>query len=298
MPTGKNWLYFTYVNLGFIIYIIFTYYLVSLQEIRENWPKYRCNPMYMPLSDDIQKDFTYCIQTIQSGFMGYLLQPLTYITSSLTAMGGNFTNQINDIRAMFNKIRTFTTSIVQSIFGVFLNLVIEFQTIIIGMKDLFAKTIGILVTLLYVMDGSLKTMNSAWKGPTGQLVRRLGKCFHPDTKLKLNNGTIVSMKNIQLGDILENGSIVKSTMQINNREDSEPFYRIPGAGINGEDILVTGSHLVFDKIKRTFIEIKDYSKAEKTDIYADWFSCLITSNNKITVGNEVFWDWEDHFIKY
>lgn len=298
MPTGKNWLYFTYVNLGFIIYIIFTYYLVSLQEIRENWPKYRCNPMYMPLSDDIQKDFTYCIQTIQSGFMGYLLQPLTYITSSLTAMGGNFTNQINDIRAMFNKIRTFTTSIVQSIFGVFLNLVIEFQTIIIGMKDLFAKTIGILVTLLYVMDGSLKTMNSAWKGPTGQLVRRLGKCFHPDTKLKLNNGTIVSMKNIQLGDILENGSIVKSTMQINNREDSEPFYRIPGAGINGEDILVTGSHLIFDKIKRTFIEIKDYSKAEKTDIYADWFSCLITSNNKITVGNEVFWDWEDHFIKY
>lgn len=298
MPTGKNWLYFTYVNLGFIIYIIFTYYLVSLQEIRENWPKYRCNPMYMPLSDDIQKDFTYCIQTIQSGFMGYLLQPLTYITSSLTAMGGNFTNQINDIRAMFNKIRTFTTSIVQSIFGVFLNLVIEFQTIIIGMKDLFAKTIGILVTLLYVMDGSLKTMNSAWKGPTGQLVRRLGKCFHPDTKLKLNNGTIVSMKNIQLGDILENGSIVKSTMQINNREDSEPFYKIPGAGINGEDILVTGSHLVFDKIKRTFIEIKDYSKAEKTDIYADWFSCLITSNNKITVGNEVFWDWEDHFIKY
>ena len=298
MPTGKNWLYFTYVNLGFIIYIIFTYYLVSLQEIRENWPKYRCNPMYMPLSDDIQKDFTYCIQTIQSGFMGYLLQPLTYITSSLTAMGGNFTNQINDIRAMFNKIRTFTTSIIQSVFGVFLNLVIEFQTIIIGMKDLFAKTIGILVTLLYVMDGSLKTMNSAWKGPTGQLVRRLGKCFHPDTKLKLNNGTIVSMKNIQLGDILENGSIVKSTMQINNREDSEPFYKIPGAGINGEDILVTGSHLIFDKIKRTFIEIKDYSKAEKTDIYADWFSCLITSNNKITVGNEVFWDWEDHFIKY
>jgi hypothetical protein len=298
MPTGRNWLYFTYVNLGFILYIIFTYYLVSLQEIKENWPKYRCNPMYMPLSDDIQKDFTYCIQTVQSGYMGYLLQPLTYITSSLTAMGGNFTNQINDIRGMFNKIRTFTSSIIQTVFGVFLNLVIEFQTIIIGMKDLFAKTIGILVTLLYVMDGSLKTMNSAWKGPTGQLVRRLGKCFHPDTKLKLNNGTIVSMKNIRLGDILENGSIVRSTMQIDNREEPEPLYKISGAGVDNEDIFVTGSHLVFDKVKRIFIQVKDYSKAEKTDIYIDWFSCLITSNNNIAVGSQLFWDWEDHFIKY
>jgi hypothetical protein len=298
MPTGRNWLYFTYVNLGFILYIIFTYYLVSIQEIKENWPKYRCNPIYMPLSDDIQKDFTYCIQTVQSGFMGYLLQPLTYITSSLTAMGGNFTNQINDIRGMFDKIRTFTSSIIQTVFGVFLNLVIEFQTITISMKDLVGKTIGIVATFLYVLDGSLKTMNSAWKGPTGQLVRKLGKCFHPDTKLKLNDGTVVSMKNIRLGDILENGSIVQSTMQINNREEPEPLYKIPGAGVDNQDIFVTGSHLVFDKVKRMFIQVKDYSKAEKTDIYLDWFSCLITSNNNIAVGSQLFWDWEDHFIKY
>lgn len=297
MPTGRNWLYFIYVNLGFIAYISFTYYLVSLKEIKDNWPKYRCNPMYMPLSDDIQTDFQYCIQSIQSGFMGHLLQPLTYITASLTALGGNFSEQINAIRGMFDKIRTFTTSIIQSVFGVFLNLIIEFQTIIIGMRDLFGKTIGILVTMLYVLDGSLKTMNSAWRGPTGQMVRALGKCFHPDTKLKLNNGKIVSMKNIKMGDILENGSTVRAVMQIDNNEESVPFYKIPNAGINGEDIFVTGSHMVYDKLSRNFIEVKDYSKAEKTDIYANWFSCLITQNHKIVIGNELFWDWEDHFVK-
>jgi hypothetical protein len=204
----------------------------------------------MPLSDDMTSDFTYCIQNITSSFMGYLLQPLTFITSTLATLGGKFTDQINSIRQMFDKIRTFVSSIIQSIFGVFLNIIIEFQKIIMGMKDLIGKTIGILVTLMYVMDGSLKTMNSAWNGPSGQLVRALGKCFYPETKIKLKNGNIVTIKDINLGDVLENGSVVYSTMKIDNKNNKEDLYCIKEKGVNGENIHVTGSHLVFDDSKQ------------------------------------------------
>jgi hypothetical protein len=297
MPTGKNWLYFIYVNIGFTLYIVATYYLSSIKEIKDNWPQYRCNPMYMPLSDDMSTDFTYCIQNTTSSFMGYLLQPLTFITSSLSSMGMDFSNQINSIRGMFDKIRNFVSSITQSIFGVFLNLIIEFQKIIMGMKDLMGKTIGILVTLMYVMDGSLKTMNSAWKGPSGQLVRALGKCFYPETKIKLKNGNILFIKDVNLGDILENGSVVYSTMKIDNKINSEDLYCIKGKGVNGTDIHVTGSHLVFDDSKRKFIRVSEYNKAIKSKVKTEWFSCLITSDHKIKIGTELFWDWEDHFIK-
>lgn len=193
---------------------------------------------------------------------------------------------------MFNKIRTMFTSIIQSVFGVFLNLIIEFQKIIISMKDLVGKTIGTMVTFLFVMDGSLKTMNSAWSGPTGQLVRSLGKCFHPETKVKLQNGNIVSISEVNLGDILENGSVVESTMQISNANKTERIYLIDGP----TKIYVTGSHLVFDKSKNEFIKVENYSNAKLVDINIDWFSCLITSDHKITIGDEVFWDWEDHFV--
>ena len=295
MPTGKNWINFIYINLGFMAYIIAMYYLTSIQEIKANWPLYRCNPMYMPLSDNIEKDFTYCIQNIQGNFMGYLLQPLTFITSSLTGILGNFVGEINTVREMFNKIRTLTSDVIQNVFGVFLNLIIEFQKIIIGIRDLMGKTIGILVTLLYVMDGSIKTMNSTWNGPTGQLVRTLGKCFDPDTQIELKNGEIVYMKDINLGDILKNGSIVISTMKIDNKNNSVPFYLIENAGVNGVDIKVTGSHLIFDKINKKFVKVEEYSRAKKTETKAEWFSCLITSDNKIVIGSEIFWDWEDHF---
>ena len=297
MPSGKNWVNFLYVNLAFAIYISGVFYYSQVAQIKANWPLYRCNPMYMPLADDMQENFTYCIQSMQTNFMGYLLQPLTFITNSLGSMLGNFMDEINSIRAMFNKIRTLFSDIIQSVFGVFLNLVIEFQRITIGIKDLIGKTIGIMVSLMYIMDGSIKTMNSTWNGPPGQMVRALGKCFHPDTRIKLRNGIVKPIKAIDLGDILEDGSIVESVMKIDNKREPVPLYIIKNSGVEDNDIFVTGSHLVFDQKANKFIKVENYSKAIRTNIQIEWFSCLITSNHKIKIGNEIFWDWEDHFLK-
>lgn len=294
MPSGKNWVNFLYVNIAFAIYIAGVFYFNQIAQIKANWPLYRCNPMYMFLAEDVEENFTYCIQNMQSSFMGYLLQPITFITSSLTAMMGGFMGDIQNIRAMFNKIRTFFSSIIESVFGVFLNLIIEFQRITIGIKDLIGKTIGIMVSLMYVMDGSVKTMNSTWNGPPGQMVRALGKCFHPFTSLKLQDGTIKYMKDIDLGDVLEDGSIVESVLKIDNKKDKLPFYSIKD---ETKDILVTGAHLVFDETKNTFVKVENYKKATKTNKTYDWFSCLITDTHCIPIGNEIFWDWEDHFVK-
>jgi hypothetical protein len=303
MPSGKNWINFIYINLAFAAYIAGTFYLNSLQNIKANWPQYRCNPIYMPLSDNIETDFAYCIQNMQSNFMGYLLQPITFLTSSLTSVVSSFTSEVNSVRAMFNKIRTFISSIIQSVFGVFLNLIIEFQKIIIGLKDLMGKTIGIMTTLMYIIDGSIMTMNSSWNGPAGQMVRALGKCFHPDTLVELKNGTIVAMKDLHLGDVLKNGSIVESTMKIDNKKDKLPLYVIQNKETDdniiqkqSKDIYVTGSHLVYDKNLKQFIRVEKYSNAIKSSVETDWFCCLITSDHKIKIGNETFWDWEDHLV--
>ena len=297
MPSGKNWMNFIYINLAFGIYIAGVFYYGQMAQIKANWPLYRCNPMYMGLADDIESNFVYCIQNMQTGFMGYLLQPLTYVTSSMSSMLGGFSNDINNVRAMFNKIRTFMSSTIQSVFGVFLNLVIEFQKITISINDLIGKIIGTMVSLMYILSGSITTMNSTWNGPPGQMIRALGKCFYPETSVKLKNGTIKAMKDIDLGDILENGSIVESVMKIDNKQNPIPLYVIKGTGVNKEDIYVTGSHLVLNNDTKQFIKTEDYFKAELSDKKTEWFSCLITSDHKIQIGNEMFWDWEDHFVK-
>ena len=297
MPSGKNWVNFIYVNLAFAIYVGAIFYYSQVAQIKAQWPLYRCNPMYMPLADNMEENFVYCVQSMQTNFMGHLLQPLTFITSSLGGVLGGFVGEINDIRAMFDKIRTFISDTIQSIFGVFLNLVIEFQRITMGIKDLIGKTIGVMVSLMYIMDGSIKTMNSTWNGPPGQLVRTLGKCFHPSTNVQLQNGNIKAMKDIDLGDILEDGAIVESVMKIDNTRDRAPLYIIRNGGVRNADIYVTGSHLVYDDTIKNFIKVENYSGAEIAILEADWFSCLITSNHRIKIGQQLFWDWEDHFVK-
>jgi hypothetical protein len=140
-------------------------------------------------------------------------------------------------------------------------------------------------------------MQSTWNGPPGQLVRALGKCFHPHTSIYLKDGTVKYMKDAILGDVLEDGSVIESIMTIDNKKEKLPFYTIKNTAKNGENIFVTGSHLVFDKSKNKFIKVEDYSKAELTTITYDYFSCLITDTHRIKIGDEIFWDWEDHFVK-
>lgn len=299
MPTGKDWLRFIYVNVGFIIVICINLISSSIDEIKENWPEYRCNPIYMPLSDDIQSDFGYCVQNMQTDFMGYLLQPITYVLSNIGNMATEFTASIDFVRGMFSKIRTFVTTIIQSIFGVFMNIIIEMQKIIIGIRDLVGKIIGIITTLMYVMDGTVKTMESGWDGPPGQMVRALGSCFLPETKVKLKNGKILFMKDLDLGDILENGSTVNAVMRIDNKNQktNEQLYILKKMGVNEEDIYVTGSHLIMNDLGN-FVEVKDDSKAVKENkLKPEWFSCLITDDHIIKLGKTTFWDWEDYIIK-
>lgn len=299
MPKGIDWFHFVYVNLGFAAQVIAMYFFIALDDIKNNWPKYRCNPMYMPLASQMGTsmgdNFVYCVQNMQTNFMGYLLEPINYILSNLTNLASSFTLAIGDVREMLNYIRNMFTDIVGGIFGVFLNLITEFQKIMIAITDLIGKIVGILVTMVYVMDGSVKTMNSAWNGPPGQMVRVVGNCFHPETNIKLKTGEIYYMKDLRLGDILENGSKVVALMQIDNPDKKHNLYKIPKRGVDESDIYVTASHMI--EYNGNYIEVSKHPLAVKqTEIQTDWFSCLITDDHRILIGAQLFWDWDDYLL--
>jgi len=233
--------------------------------------------------------------------MAYLMQPLQYNLSILGETGSKLTSSLNDARAFISNIRSFITNIVQSIFSVFLNILIEFQRITINIKDLFNKLIGIMATLMFTLDGSIMTMNATWSGPPGQLVRAL--CFHPETILKLKDDSFICMKDIPLNSVLKNGSIVYAVMNISNVDKDgkciESLYKIKGGenvSVNNKnnDILVSGSHLVYDPTSTNFVQVEHLPQAEKTDIECKTFTCLITSNHIIPIGKWIFHDWEDN----
>ena len=294
-----------FIFLIFIGLFLFNIFVTGMKDIKDNWPEYRCNPTVMPFASqfgvDPSANFTYCIQNMQTGFMGYLLEPVNYALSMVNSLGGEFTESIQSIRNVINNMRNFLSSIVQNIFGVFLNILIQFQKIIIAMKDMVGKIVGIITVLLYTIDGVVKAMQSAWGSPAGDVMRAL--CFMPNTLVKLENGKIVQMQHLNLGDVLLNGSVVCATMQIKNFigtkafnknksdfDQIESIYRL-GGGVANAPIHVTGSHLV--QHMGEWIPVKDHPDAKTTSLKTKWLSCLITSDHLIPIGSHIFHDWED-----
>ena len=123
------------------------------------------------------------------------------------------------------------------------------------------------------------------KGKRGKRGKRR-RCFSPETLIKLQNGDEVAMKDLKLGDVLVNGSVVKATMKIKN--DNDPYYKLPGS------IHVTGSHYIKDGDK--YVQVKDFPGAELTTQTDPVVSCLVTDDHKIPVGDFIFWDWEDNLV--
>ena len=301
-----------FIILIFLALYMFNILSIGIKKIEDDWPTYRCNPAVMPFASMFGKDtvtnFTYCIQTMQGNYMGFLLEPVHYNLDVIGDLGNTIMNALQSARAFINNLRNFITSIIQNVFGVFLNILIEFQRVMIELKDMVMKTVGILVTLLYTLDGSIKTAKSVWNGAPGQAVRLLaGFCFHPDTMVKTEDGKLHKISEVPLNTKLKNGAIVQSVMKLSNlKQDGtqrEKMYKVQ-YGEEGRDIYVSGTHLMWDPNDAKFVQVQEYADncrelglenvCQVTEEKCEELSCLITSNHTIPIGQWIFHDWEDN----
>jgi len=67
------------------------------------------------------------------------------------------------------------TNIFSSIYGVFLNVIVEFNVLVIKLQDTQGKISGIITTLLYVMTAVQYTFESMWNGIPGKMIQTIGK---------------------------------------------------------------------------------------------------------------------------
>ena len=280
------------ILLVFFVLFLAPFFSIGIQKIKDNWVEYRCNPMAMPFAgffgENPTQTFTFCIQSMLKDFMGYLLIPLQQSITMMHSMGGGLESSVNNVRKMISAVRTSITEIVESIFGVLLNTIVEIQKLMVNLKDLMAKIVGIMTTLLFMVYGSMQTMQSAWNGPPGHMVRSL--CFRSTTKIQLFNGELREIKQLNLGDRLKDGGLVEAVLKLKNT--SNEYFYILDNGEKKEDIYVTGRHMIQNRDGQ-FIPVEIHIDSKKTEIKDEIVYCLVTSTNRILIGERTFWDWND-----
>ena len=293
----KDIAYVVLIIIAFGILHFTGFIMLRLKDLEENWPKHRCNPMTMPfasyLGHDPMANFTYCVGNIQKDLMGFFLEPLQYVLGMVGNLGEWILARLNLLREFFNMFRKFLSTMVGDIYGMFVNVLIQVQSLVIKLKDTVMKLVGILMTFMYLIQGAMMTGQSVNRGPIGESLRSI--CFHKDTPVSLKNGTTMKMKDLKLGTILENGAEVYGILTLKG-DKQNPYYKIWSDKLN-TNIYVTGDHKILDDVEDKDIEcfkpVSEVSYARKTDIYDEELSCLITSNHRIPIGEYTFWDWED-----
>ena len=304
------WMYFKIIIECVILCVIFIWPImyvqasVQIENMKKKWSAIRCEPqniIYYPfVSENITEDLTHCVENIMTNSMGEYLKPLTGSFSSLTTFGTSLLNQLQSFRVMIDFIRTSMSGIVSTFFSYIIKTIVIFYKFQINIKQLLSKLVAIILAYIYLVQGEVYLGISIMEGTPGKLIKalsskKIGHCFADTTELLLQNGQIKQISKLALGDVLVNGSIVLVTMQILNIYE-EPFYLVPN-GVNGNNIYVSGTHYMYDTSIQKFQIVENITHlSKKTNMISKVMYCVITNNNLIQIGNQLFWDWEDFKI--
>jgi hypothetical protein len=153
----------------FLFMCAVTYFQIQnkLQEVKQDWPKYRCRPDVMPFAGWInapegtdpmeytKQNFMECNSNITKSVFD---QPMVMVYAGFNVVMKIFKNildVIEKLRLFLNKIRETLKEIFLAIFNRIQNVVIPVQVMLIKMVDFFEKIKGILATFLLTFVGVL-----------------------------------------------------------------------------------------------------------------------------------------------
>lgn len=168
---GKDILNVALILIVFVCLFCASFFNGGIKQIKKNWPVYRCNPVVMPFAGvfgyDAAANMTYCIQSAQSQYMSYLLDPLYYALSVTNSIGNSLSSDMQSMRKMLGSTRGLMGGNFLNIFSKLINIRVEFQRVMYKFKDVAKKMMGIQVVFLHILTGGIDTGRSIVAGPIG-----------------------------------------------------------------------------------------------------------------------------------
>jgi len=143
--------------------------LTQLDHIKKNWSQYRCNPIYMPVAgmvgDDPFSNFTKCTMKGFHDYAGFIMDPIVQefdvVNDTIDEIGG----AMADMRSMLSSTRGGFMGIIGSVFGKLQNTMSSIQYIIIRMRTLMARLVGVMMSFVMIFYTGMETGQSVINGP-------------------------------------------------------------------------------------------------------------------------------------
>ncbi len=140
---------------------------IKMEEVKHDWPKYRCRPDVMPFAgwinapegvdpmDYTKQNFAECSSNMTKGVFDKPMVMVYAIFNAVMNIFKKILEVIETLRLFLNKIRDTLKEIFLAIFNRIQNVIIPVQVMLIKMVDFFEKIKGILATFLLTFVGVL-----------------------------------------------------------------------------------------------------------------------------------------------
>jgi len=147
-----------------------------------------------------------------------------------------------------------------------------------------AAYVAITIPLALILTFMSKVMgiNTGLSIPKLKKVPKL-KCFDKNTVIKMNDGTLKKIYEVQVGEKITNNNLITSKIVIETK--GSVMYNL-------YNVVVSDTHLV--KYKDKWIRVDLHPDAIKIDEYNEpYLYCINTENKVIELNNTLFTDWDE-----
>lgn len=139
---------------------------------------------------------------------------------------------------------------------------------------IFGTAAALIATVLKGADDIIDSTRGVPKAPM---------CFDENTKITLEDGTNISIKNVDVNMTLCDGGVVTSIFKVS--QNNMNMYNYNG-------VVVSENHNVLYNNK--WVPVSNILEAKQIDNYdKDTLYCLNTTTKKIIIHNIIFSDWDD-----
>lgn len=261
---------------------LYAYGMSRLQEIKDNWVTYRCNPIYMPMAgavgSDIGKNFMFCTMQSVNKYAGFIMDPIYKNFAILTGIINNILDSMNSMRQLVTGASDGFLGIIRTTFGKIQNTFGTTIQMVNRVRTLMNRMISVFAVLMNIVSTGIYTGESVSNGPIGDAARFL--CFRSSTPIMTDHG-YMPIVCVEPGMRLSDGQLVKSTMRFDGR--ATPMCRLGKA-------VVSANHKVRHEGK--WIRVENHPYAIPAESYGT-LVCLNTENHTIPIGDTLFMDYEE-----
>jgi hypothetical protein len=178
----SDWAQSIFIIILFALFPIVDAFSGAMKDVQSNWAANRCNPILMPFASLIaptdvntSDNFAFCVQSLMATFAPTILQPFSYLQNMSVDMMGSINDSLVTNTSQTSYMTFSFASIIGSVYGVFLNVIVEFNVIVLKLLDVQGKLTGVITSILYIMTVVQYAFESMWKGVPGAMIKAMGK---------------------------------------------------------------------------------------------------------------------------